>query len=56
MEKRNVTLHVRVSDDTAETLRKLAAADNRTVSGYVATLIARHLAEKAEKPKGGRKP
>jgi predicted DNA-binding protein len=57
MEKRNVTLHVRVSDDAADELKKLAAADGRTVSGYISRLLDKHLAEqKAEKPeKRGRK-
>jgi predicted DNA-binding protein len=59
MEKRNVTLHVRVSDDTAAALKKLATADKRTVSSYLAMLIDKHIEEtsqKAEKPtkKGGR--
>ena len=52
-----MTLHVRVSDDAAEALKKLATADGRTVSGYISRLLDKHLAEQkaekpAEKPKG----
>jgi hypothetical protein len=55
MEKRIVTLHIRVSEKTAAALKKLAEADHRAVAGYISMVLDKHVAElekQAEKPKG----
>jgi predicted DNA-binding protein len=58
MEKLTVTLHIRVSEKTAEALKRLAAADHRKLAPYIGLVLDRHV-EQAEaveaKPAKGRK-
>jgi predicted DNA-binding protein len=54
-EKMTETLSVKVSKEMKAALRSLANGERRTVSQYVALMIEKHLADKAEKPGKGRK-
>ena len=66
MEKKTVVRHVRLGEQTDQALKLLADADKRTLIGYIAVVLERHVEEAiaagkvklpAEKPeKKGRKP
>ena len=53
--------HVRLAETTDEGLKQLAAADKRTIIGYIAVILERHVEEavaagRLQKPKAkGRK-
>jgi mRNA-degrading endonuclease RelE of RelBE toxin-antitoxin system len=58
MEKMTVTLHIRVSEETAAELRRLAEKDRRKLAPYIALVLDNHIAEqsgKGAKPKRGEK-
>jgi hypothetical protein len=57
-EKLTVTLHIRVSEETAAALKRLAEADHRKLAPFIGLVLDRYVsehAERAEKPKRGTK-
>ena len=64
--KRLVTWSIRVDDELDAVVKRLAEKDLRTTSNWVEMVVRKHIAdlgididkpkEKADKPKGGRKP
>ena len=57
MEKLTVTLHIRVSEETAAALKRLADADRRKLAPYIGLVLDKHVAEHAaaEKTKAAKK-
>jgi|KBSMisStandDraft_5_1062788.scaffolds.fasta_scaffold7532181_1 hypothetical protein len=60
MEKKTVVRHVRLGEQTDAALKLLADADKRTIIGYIAVVLERHVEEavaagKITLPKKGRK-
>jgi len=57
MEKLTVTLHIRVSEETAAALKRLADADHRKLAPYIGLVLDKHVAEHAaaEKTKAAKK-
>jgi hypothetical protein len=49
MEKLTVTLHIRVSEDTAAALRRMADEDHRKLAPYIQLILDRYVAEQGEK-------
>lgn len=58
MDKKVVTLHIRVSEDVADALKRLADADARKLSPFAALILSRYVAEHADElpPKAGKRP
>jgi hypothetical protein len=53
-EKLTVTLHIRVSEETAAALKRLAEADHRKLAPFIGLVLDRYVAEQgaaADKPK-----
>lgn len=46
-----MTLHIRVSEDTAAALREMAEADSRKLAPFIALVLDRYVAEHAPEPK-----
>jgi hypothetical protein len=54
MEKKSVTLHIRVSEETAAALKLLAEADDRKLAPFIGRILDRYVAE--EEAKATKKP
>jgi hypothetical protein len=57
MDKKVVTLHIRVSEDVADALKRLADADARKLSPFAALILSRYVVEHADElpPKSGKR-
>jgi predicted transcriptional regulator len=49
MEKLTVTLHIRVSEETASALKRLAEADDRKLAPFIQRVLDRYVAEQEAK-------
>lgn len=49
MEKLTVTLHIRVSEETAAALKRMADEDDRKLAPFIQRVLDRYVAEQAEK-------
>ena len=50
--KKTVIIHIRVEEDLAEALQRLAEADERKLSPYVARVLRGHVAAQEGEPEG----
>jgi predicted transcriptional regulator len=55
MEKLTVTLHIRVSEETATALKRMAEADDRKLAPFIQRVLDRYVAEQEAKAGKGTK-
>jgi predicted transcriptional regulator len=49
MEKKTLTVHVRLDEDTAKVLKAMADADDRKLSAFIARVLKQYVAEQRRK-------
>ena len=58
MEKKSVTLHIRLSEETATALKRMAEADDRKLAPFIGRILDRYVAEMeakaTKKPRGAK--
>jgi predicted transcriptional regulator len=49
MEKKTLTVHVRLDEDTARELKAMADADDRKLSAFIARVLKQYVAERTKR-------